>query len=147
MTKMQTPHPQKTKTNTYITDTSRSLGQVIEWAIDIKQSCMEAMQEGQALLDDKHNGQTCSPLGLWQQCHCLLDRSPQPSLKAPRPRPHLLPTVALLPIFKLILQAHQQLVDEIRKKGMAENKDPSSGLRGDLTFSGIHLDNVNIFLT
>lgn len=119
----------------------------MERPADVKQSRVEVIEESQALLEDKHSVQTRPPLGLWTERRRFLDPSPQPRLEAPWHRPHLLPTAALLPAFKLVLQTHQQLVQQIRNEGVAEDKHTSSGWRGDLTFSGIHLDNVNIFLT
>lgn len=138
------------KTNTYIADTSCPLWQMIERATDVEKSHMQSVQESQTLLEEKHCGQACLPLGLWQQPHCPLHPSPQPRLQAPQPGWCLPPTdttAALLPTFQLILQAHQNLVQKVRKEGMAEDKEASSCRGGDLTFTGIHLDDVDIFFT
>lgn len=138
----------KKKSITYIADTGRPLRQVIERATDVENSHVESVQEGQTLMEDKHGRQACPPLGLRQKPHCPLRPSLQPRLQAPQPWWHLSPSdtaVALLPTFQLILQAHQDLVQEVRKEDMAQDEEASSGPRGDLTFSGIHLDDVDIF--
>lgn len=133
---------------TYIADTCCPLRQVIEGSPDVKKSHMESMQKGQSLLQDKHGWQTCLPLGLRQEPHCLACQSPQPRLQAPQAGCCLPPTAAaLLPPLQLIFQAHQDLVKEVRKENLAGDKKASSGSRGDCTFSGIHLNDVGIFFT
>lgn len=135
--------------HTQIADTSRPFRQVIERATDVEKSHMEPVHESQTLPEGKHGRQARSPLGLRQQSHGPLRMSPQPRLQAPRPGRRLTPTdshVALLPTFQLILQAHKDLVQEVREEDVTEDKETPSGPRGNLTFGGIHLDDANIFL-
>lgn len=123
---------------------------MIERAADVEKSHVESVQEGQALLENKHGWQARPPLGLRQQPHRPLHPHPQPGLQAPQPRCRLPPTdtaAALLPTLQLVLQAHQDLVQEVRKEGMAEDEEASSGPWGDFMFSGIHLDDADIFFT
>lgn len=132
---------------TYIADTRRPLGQVIEGAADVKQSHVDAVQQR---LEEDHSRQTRSPLGLRQQPHRPLHPSPQPGIETPRPgRRRSLPSdasAALLPAFQLVLQGHQDLVEEVRKEGVAEDEEALPGLRGDSTLGRIHLDDVDILL-
>lgn len=131
------------KSDTYIADPSRPLGQVIEGRADVEQSHVESVQEGQTLMEDEHGRQTGSPLGLRQQPHRPLRPPPQPGLQAP-PLPGA--AAPLLTALQLGLQAHQDLVQEVREEAVAEDEEASSGPGGDVTFSGIHLDDVDVLL-
>ncbi|KAG7224279.1 hypothetical protein INR49_000522, partial [Caranx melampygus] len=73
-----------------------------------------------------------------------------PRLRAPWPCRCLPPnntTDALLPTLQLILQAHQDLVQQVRQEGMAKDEETASGPTRDSSFSGIYLDDADILFT
>lgn len=79
------PSGKRAKSRTYIADTGRPLGGVIEGAAQVEDGHMEALQEHQALLEGEDGRQTGLPLGLRQQGHGPAGPSSQPQLQAPRP--------------------------------------------------------------
>lgn len=49
--------------------------------------------------------------------------------------------------FQFVFKAHQDLVQEVRQEGPAEDKEASPGSGRNPSFSGINLNNVDILFT
>ena len=140
------------QTTTHIAHTSCPFGQVVEGPGEVEQSSVEPTQQRQTLLDGKHSRHAGLPLGCRQQT----DRPPHPLPQmVPRAPPALgalpsspsLSSVVVLVCLQLVLQTHQEFVQEVGYEGVAKNQGGASGPWGNLTFSGIKLDDVDVLFS
>lgn len=120
------------QTNTHIADAGRPLPQVVEGPADVKQGHMHPVEDGESLLEGQHGRHTRPPLGLRQQPQHPPDPASHPGSGAPRTG-HCCsldsPSLALLSRLQFILQAHQQLVQQVRKQAVEEHQGSSSDAR------------------
>jgi len=123
---------------------------VVEGAGEVEQSGVEPPQQRQALLRGQHRRHAGLPPGRRQQAHRPPHPLPQPAAGAPpagRALPSPPPLSVVLVRLQLVLQAHQEFVQEVGYEGVAEDQGGAPGPRGDLPLSGIQLDDIDVLLT
>lgn len=106
---------------TYIAGACCSLADVIEGAVDVKQSHMDAMDNSDALLTGIEHWHQVFPLVLGQATHCLL----YPGFDVE----HGVPARGRVPVrcgsvlsLQLIFETHQQLIQQVGRKRVKEDK-------------------------
>lgn len=131
---------------TYIADACCSLADVIEGAVDVEQSHMDAMHNSDTLLTGIEHWHQVFPLVFCQAPNCLL----YPGFDVE----HGVPAWGRVPVssgpvlsLQLIFETHQQLVQQVRSKRVKKDKCTTACQWWQPLLGWVYLHDVNILLT